>query len=296
MFSDTFTIDPLWIVLIVFLVIFLAKSIRIISPNQKGLVERLGNLREVKDSGIHIIIPFVDRLRIVDIRETAIDVPPQEVICADNVVVTVDCVVYLQVTDPVRAIYNVSDFIYAVLKLTQTNLRSLIGRMTLDETLSARETINVTLRKELDENTDEWGVLVKKVEVQRIDPPVDVVEAMHRQMKAERDKRALILEAEGKRQSAILEAEGGQQAQVLQAKGEREAHIQRAEGIAKAIELESKAAIEFFRDGAITKEQLNVMQRSLSANTKYVLLDSELLETVKGVFHRLSDKSHPGKG
>jgi len=290
-------------------ILFIALSIKIIPPSQKGLVERLGKLQNTRNSGLTIIIPFIDKLHRVDIREMAIDVPPQEVICRDNVVVTVDCVIYIQVIDPIRAIYNVTDFTYAVVKLAQTNLRAVIGQMTLDETLSARESINVQLRTELDNSTDTWGVKVQRVEVQRIDPPGDVVNAMHQQMKAEREKRALILTAEGQKQSAILSAEGqrqsvilsaegqkqssilnaeGQrQAKVLWADGERQANILQSEGVARSIELESLAAIEFFHDGAVQKEQLAVLEKSLHQNTKYVF-GSDIFDAVRGIFQKTS--------
>jgi regulator of protease activity HflC (stomatin/prohibitin superfamily) len=164
-------------------------------------------------------MPFFDRLTKVDMRENVVDVPPQEVITKDNVVVTVDAVVYYESSDPVKLIYNVANFYLAATKLAQTNLRNVIGEMQLDESLTSREKINATLRQVLDDATDKWGVRVVRVELQRIEPPVDITEAMHRQMKAERDRRAKILESEGDRQAAINRAEGAKQSAILEAEG-----------------------------------------------------------------------------
>ncbi|HII60945.1 SPFH domain-containing protein [Pyrococcus horikoshii] len=223
------------IILGLFLLIMLLLSVKVIRPYQKGLVERLGKFNRLLDPGIHFIIPFMERVKIVDLREHVIDVPPQEVICKDNVVVTVDAVVYYQVIDPVKAVYNVSDFLMAIVKLAQTNLRAIIGEMELDETLSGRDIINARLREELDKITDRWGVKITRVEIQRIDPPKDIQEAMAKQMTAEREKRAMILIAEGKKEAAIREAEGQKQAAILKAEGEKQRQILIAEGQAEAI-------------------------------------------------------------
>lgn len=199
------------------------KGIKVIHPWEKGVVERLGKYQRTVDSGLAFIIPFFEILKTVDMREMVVDVPPQDVITKDNVVVQVDAVIYYEVTDPVKVIYNVKNFYMAITKLAQTNLRNLIGDLELDKSLTSRETINSKLREILDEATDKWGTRVTRVELQRIEPPADVTEAMHRQMKAERDRRAMILEAEGKKQSAILEAEGHKQAAILKAEGDAEA-------------------------------------------------------------------------
>jgi regulator of protease activity HflC (stomatin/prohibitin superfamily) len=232
---------------LLFLLIFAGLSIRIVSPYEKGLVVRLGRYQRTADSGLTMIVPFMESMFKVDMRERVLDVPPQDVITKDNVAVTVDAVIYAQIVDPVKASFNVQNFIYAVTKLAQTNLRNLVGDLELDQTLISREQINSKLRTILDDATDKWGVRVVRVEIQRIEPPADVTNAMHRQMKAERDKRALILEAEGARQSAILQAEGVKQSKILNAEGEAGA-IQRvadaeryrrltvAEGEALAIE------------------------------------------------------------
>ncbi|MCD6384959.1 SPFH/Band 7/PHB domain protein, partial [Candidatus Sumerlaeota bacterium] len=174
-------------------------------------------------SGLTVILPFLERIIKVDMREQVVDVPPQDVITKDNVVVKVDAVVYFEVTDPVKVTYNVANFYLAATKLAQTNLRNLIGDMELDKSLTSREIINTKLRQILDDATDKWGVRVTRVELQRIEPPSDVTQAMHRQMKAERDRRAKILEAEGDKQSAILRAEGSRQSAILEAEGKAEA-------------------------------------------------------------------------
>ncbi|WP_457752777.1 SPFH domain-containing protein [Thermococcus sp.] len=223
------------VILGVFLLLMLVLSVKVIRPYQKGLVERLGKFNRILEPGIHFIIPFMERVRIIDMREHVIDVPPQEVICKDNVVVTVDAVVYYQILDPVKAAYNVSDFLLAIIKLAQTNLRAIIGEMELDETLSGRDIINARLREELDKITDRWGVKITRVEIQRIDPPRDIQEAMAKQMTAEREKRAMILIAEGKKESAIKQAEGEKQARILRAEGIKQEQILIAEGQAEAI-------------------------------------------------------------
>jgi len=206
-----------------FILIIATLSVRIISPYEKGVIERLGRYVRTADSGLVLIIPFLDKIRKVDMREQVVDVPPQEVITKDNVVVTVDAIVFYEATDPVKLVYNIADFFMAATKLAQTNLRNVIGEMELDEALVSREVINTKLREVLDDATDKWGVRVVRVELKRIDPPVDVTQAMHRQMKAEREKRANILEAEGFRQAKILEAEGERQSRILEAEGEASA-------------------------------------------------------------------------
>ncbi len=205
------------------IIVFAATGVRVVRPWQKGVIERLGKYMHTATSGITLIIPMLDIMRKVDMREQVVDVPPQEVITRDNVVVTVDAVVYYEATDPVKLIYNVADFYTAATKLAQTNLRNVIGDMALDDTLTSREKINTELRSILDEATDKWGTRVVRVEIQRIDPPRDVTEAMHRQMKAERERRATILEAEGEKQSAIEIATGQKQAAILEAEGQAQA-------------------------------------------------------------------------
>jgi len=197
-----------------------ATGLKIVRPWEKGLIERLGKYQRTVGSGLTMIIPFLEKIHKVDMREQVVDVPPQQVITKDNVAVEVDAVVYYEVTDPVKVIYNVVNFYVAATKLAQTNLRNLIGDLALDESLTSRELINTKLREILDDATDKWGTKVTRVELQRIEPPHDVTDSMHRQMKAERERRATILEAEGTKQAAILEAEGTKQAAILKAEGE----------------------------------------------------------------------------
>jgi regulator of protease activity HflC (stomatin/prohibitin superfamily) len=200
-----------------------ATGFRIVRPYEKGLVELLGRYEKTVDPGLRWIMPFVKRLLKVDMREQVADVPPQEVITKDNVVVTVDAVIYYEATDPVKLKYNVGNFILAITKLAQTNLRNVVGDLDLDTALTSRELINTQLRNILDEATDKWGTRVVRVEIQRIEPPADVTDAMHRQMKAERDRRAAVTEAEGLKRAAILQAEGVKESQILEADGQAEA-------------------------------------------------------------------------
>jgi regulator of protease activity HflC (stomatin/prohibitin superfamily) len=222
-------------VIALFLIIYVAAGVRVVRPYQRGVIEQLGKFKETVDPGLRLIIPFIQTVRLVDMREQVVDVPPQEVITADNVVVSVDAVIYYEPTDPQRLIYNIANFILAITKLAQTNLRNLIGDMQLDEALTSRDSINMNLRQILDDATDKWGVRVVRVEIQRIDPPPDVMSAMHEQMKAERTRRAVVTEAEGRRTAAVTTAEGEKTAAILQAEGIKQRQILEAEGEAEAI-------------------------------------------------------------
>ncbi|HDL03774.1 MAG: SPFH/Band 7/PHB domain protein [Candidatus Zixiibacteriota bacterium] len=224
-------LTPFFFVGVVIILAFIlgGMAIKIIRPYEKGLVERLGRYQRTLDSGLNLILPFFDTIQKIDMREIVLDVPPQLVITKDNVGVEVDCIIYCQVTDPVRSRYEISNYILASTKLAQTNLRNVIGEMELDQSLSSRDVINSQLRDVLDSATDKWGVKVNRVEIQRIDPPVDITEAMSRQMKAERFKRANILEAEGDKQAAITRAEGSKQSAILEAEGQAEAVKKKAD-------------------------------------------------------------------
>lgn len=222
-------------------IITLVSAVKIVRPYQRGLVERLGKYKTTEEPGLRIILPFIETMQLIDMREQVVDVPPQEVITEDNVVVSVDAVVYYEATDPQRLVYNVADFFTAITKLAQTNLRNLIGDMELDRALTSRDTINTQLREVLDDATDKWGVRVVRVEIQRIDPPPDIVSAMHAQMRAERDRRATVTEAKGYQEAAIARADGEQQAAVLSAQGRKEAAILDAQGDAEAIQLRAQA-------------------------------------------------------
>jgi len=207
---------------VIVILIIAAKSIKIVRPWQKALIERLGKYRRTVGSGLTTIVPFIENIKLVDMREQVVDVPPQAVITKDNVAVEVDAVVYHEVTDPVKVSYNVVDFLVATTKLAQTNLRNVIGDMSLDESLTSRETINAKLRDILDVATDKWGTKITRVELQRIEPPSDVTDAMHKQMKAERERRAMIATADGQREAAIKVAQGDKESKILRAEGEAE--------------------------------------------------------------------------
>jgi regulator of protease activity HflC (stomatin/prohibitin superfamily) len=277
------------VILVVLFVVTLAKSVTIIHQAEKGIIERFGRYKETLEPGLRFIIPFIDALAArIDMRETVLDVEPQPVITNDNVTVTVDAVVYYYVTEAKAVKYEVANFYIAVSKLAQTNLRNLIGEMSLDETLTSRERINAALRLTLDEATDKWGVKVTRVEVKEIEPPKDITDAMSKQMKAEREKRAVILEAEAYRQKQILEAEGDKQNNILVAEGDRQAAILRAEGEAKAIETVSTAADKFFIGNAQLLKQLQVTQASLEDNTKLIMSDQSKLVNVLGLTEALT--------
>jgi regulator of protease activity HflC (stomatin/prohibitin superfamily) len=219
----------LLIVILVFLFLLALLGIKTIRPYERACVERLGKYQRTVQPGLNFIVPFIERLIKVDMREQVVDVPPQEVITKDNATVTVDAIIYYEVTDPVKVLYNVAQFRLATIKLAQTNLRNVIGDMSLDESLTSRERINARLRDVLDEATDKWGARATRVELQRIEPPSDVTEAMHRQMKAERERRAVVLEAEGIKSAAILKADGEKQSRILQAEGQAAAILKVAE-------------------------------------------------------------------
>ncbi len=228
------------LVVLIFLLILAAKGIKVVRPYERGLIERLGKFRREVDSGLHLIIPFFDRMIKVDMREHVIDVPPQEVITKDNVVVAVDAVIYYEVSDAFKVVYNVKNFESAAIKLAQTNLRNVIGELELDQTLTSRERVNAKLREVLDEATDKWGVRITRVELKKIDPPKDITDAMSQQMKAERTKRAAILEAEGIKQSKILEAEGQKKSAILRAEGQAAAIEKMADAQKYKLQIEAE--------------------------------------------------------
>jgi len=263
--------------------VVLARSARIVKQYEKGLVLRLGKYRATVDSGLTFLMPLVEDMLTVDMRERVINVEPQKVITKDNVSVTVDAVIYYRIIDPVKATFEVQHFAYAATTLAQTNLRNLIGDKSLDETLTARDTINANVRSVLDEATNTWGCKVTRVEVQKIDPPADITEAMSRQMKAERDKRANILEAEGVKQAQILQAEGVRQSEILRAEGDAQAKVLRATADAQAIELVSNAAEQFFKDRAEVSKKLDVLNTVLANQTKFIVPAGSDLVNVLGL-------------
>lgn len=264
---------PTILILILAFIIFLTVlySVRIVNQYEKGIILRLGKYKSTADAGVTFVMPYIESMIKVDMRERVINVEPQKVITKDNVSVIVDCVIYYKVVDPVKAEFEVEDFGLAATTLAQTNLRNLIGDKTLDETLVARDSINTDLRDVLDEATHGWGVKVTRVEVQKIDPPEDITHAMSQQMKAEREKRAAILEAEGVKQSQILAAEGHKQRDILEAEGEAKARILRANAEAEAIKLVAESAEKYFKDRAQEFKKLEVSREVLSQGTKWVI-------------------------
>jgi len=224
------------LVLVIGLAVFaVARAVRIVPQARAGIVERFGRYHRTLHAGLNLVMPFIDRLRpLIDLREQVVSFPPQPVITKDNLVVGIDTVIYFQVTDPKAASYEIANYVAAVEQLTVTTLRNVVGGMDLDTTLTSRDKINGELRKELDEATGRWGLRVSRVELKAIEPPGSIQESMQKQMRADRDKRAVILLAEGAKQSAILTAEGERQAAVLRARGEAEAAVVRADAEATA--------------------------------------------------------------
>ena len=218
-------------VLVVFAIIVVAKSVALIPQAEAAVIERLGRYSKTVSGQLTLLIPFIDRIRArVDLRERVVSFPPQPVITEDNLTVNIDTVVYFQVTTPQAAVYQISNYIVGVEQLTTTTLRNVVGGMTLEQTLTSRDKINAQLRGVLDEATGRWGLRVARVELRSIDPPPSILDSMEKQMRADREKRAMILTAEGTRQAQILAAEGGKQAAILAAEGERQSRILRAEG------------------------------------------------------------------
>ena len=224
------------LLILLFMVIVIAKTVRIVPQAQSQVVERLGRYSRTLSAGLHILVPFVDRVTSkLDLREQVVTFQPQPVITEDNLVVSIDSVIYFQVTDPKAATYEIQNYIWGVEQLTVTTLRNVVGSMDLEATLTSRDQINSQLRGVLDEATGKWGIRVNRVELKAIDPPPSVQESMEKQMRAERDRRAAILTAEGVKQSQILTAQGEQQAAILEAEGAKQAAVLRATGEAQAI-------------------------------------------------------------
>jgi len=268
--------------LIIFILLVLFRSIRIIGQSTVGIVERLGKFHGKAEQGINIIVPIIDRFRaIVDLREQVVDFPPQPVITKDNVTMQIDTVVYYQVTDPFRFVYEIAQPLVAIENLTATTLRNIVGELELDATLTSRDYVNTKLRQVLDEATDKWGIKVNRVELKNINPPQDIQQAMEKQMRAEREKREAILRAEGQKTAAILEAEGLKQAAILKAEAVKEAAIREAEGSrqAKILNAEGEAQAILNVQKAIADSL--VMLREAAPDQKVLSLKS--LETLKSM-------------
>jgi regulator of protease activity HflC (stomatin/prohibitin superfamily) len=274
------------IVVAAVVLVVLARTIRIVPQARAGIVERLGRYQRTLDAGLALLVPFVDRLRpLIDLREQVVSFPPQPVITEDNLVVNIDTVIYFQVTDAKAATYEISNFIAAIEQLTVTTLRNVIGGMTLEATLTSRDHINAQLRGVLDEATGKWGIRVNRVEIKAIDPPGSIQEAMEKQMRAERDRRAAILTAEGVKQSQILTAEGEKQSAILRAEGQREAQILSAEGQSKAIETVFRAIHEGDADPKLLAYQyLQVLpQIAQGQSNKVWIVPSEFTQALANV-------------
>jgi len=274
------------IVVAVFVLVTMIRAVRIVPQATAGIIERLGRYQRTCTPGLAVMVPFVDRMRpLLDLREQVVSFPPQPVITQDNLVVSIDTVIYFQVTDPRSATYEVANFIQAIEQLTVTTLRNVIGGLDLEATLTSRDQINGQLRGVLDEATGKWGIRVNRVEIKAIDPPASVKESMEKQMRADREKRAVILTAEGQKQSQILTAEGQKQAAILTAQGEREAAILRAEGEAKAITTVFAAIHEGAPDPALLAYQYlqTLPQIAASESSKVWVVPSELTAALQGL-------------
>jgi regulator of protease activity HflC (stomatin/prohibitin superfamily) len=286
-------------VIALLVLITLSRAIRIVPQARAGVVERLGRYQRTLDAGMALVVPFVDRVRpLIDLRETVVSFPPQPVITEDNLVINIDTVIYFQVTDPKAASYEIADYIAAIEQLTVTTLRNVIGGMTLEDTLTSRDKVSSALRVVLDEATGRWGIRVNRVELKAVDPPASIQEAMEKQMRAERDRRAAILTAEGVKQSQILTAEGEKQSAILKAEGQREAQILAAEGQSKAIETVFDAIHKGDADPKLLAYQYLQMlpQIAQGESNKIWIIPSEFtqaLSSLKEALPKADDPSQP---
>jgi regulator of protease activity HflC (stomatin/prohibitin superfamily) len=274
------------IVVVIFLVIMFARTVRIVPQARAGIVERLGRYHRTLNPGMTVLVPFVDRLKpLIDLREQVVSFPPQPVITEDNLVVQIDTVLYFTVNDAKSATYEVANPLQAIEQITVTTLRNVIGSLSLEEALTSRDHINAQLRGVLDDATGKWGIRVNRVELKSIDPPGSIQEAMEKQMRAERDRRAAILNAEGVKQSQILTAEGMKQAAVLTAEGQKQAAILRAEGEAKAIDTVFQAIHEGDPDPPLLSYQYLQMLPQLAKGdaNKVFVIPSEFSQAFGGL-------------
>jgi len=267
------------VVVILAIAIIISLSLKLVGQYERGLVETWGAYTKTVDPGLKYIIPVMQRIYRVNMREQVIDVPPQEIITEDNVVVNVDAIVYYQIMDPKRAIYEIEDFEMAIVKLAQTTLRNVVGEMTLDTCLTSREKINNDLRRILDEATDKWGTKVNRIEVQRIDPPKDIQEAMHKQKTAEQERRQARLLATGRKEAAEQDKEGT----ILAAEGKAQAILVVAQAEAKAVQLVSEAANAYFKENAQINKRLDVIRDTFSNQTKIIVPSNSDVLNVLGL-------------
>ncbi len=284
------------IVVVVFLLVMAARTIRIVPQARAGIVERFGRYNRTLMPGLTVLVPFVDRLKpLIDLREQVVSFPPQPVITSDNLVVQIDTVLYFTVNDAKSATYEVANPLQAIEQITVTTLRNVIGSLSLEDALTSRDHINAQLRGVLDEATNRWGIRVNRVEIKSIDPPGTIQEAMEKQMRAERDRRAAILNAEGVKQSQILTAEGEKQAAVLTAEGERQAAILRAEGQAKAIDTVFTAIHAGQPDAELLSYQYLQMLPQLAQGdaNKVFVIPSEFAEAFGGISRAFATRGEP---
>jgi regulator of protease activity HflC (stomatin/prohibitin superfamily) len=278
------------LVVALFVLVALARTIRIVPQARAGVVERLGRYSRTLNPGLTIVVPFVDRVReMIDLREQVVSFQPQPVITEDNLVVSIDTVIYFQVTDPKAATYEIANYIQGIEQLTVTTLRNVIGGMALEETLTSRDQINGQLRGVLDEATGKWGIRVNRVELKAVDPPMSIKDSMEKQMRADRDKRAAILTAEGVKQSQVLTAEGEKQSAILRAEGHRQAMMLEAEGQAKAIDTVFKAIHEGNPDPKLLAYQYLQMlpQIAQGESNKMWIIPSELTQALGNLGGRI---------
>jgi regulator of protease activity HflC (stomatin/prohibitin superfamily) len=279
-------------IVVLFVLFTLWRTVRIIPQARAGVVERFGRYSRTLTPGLAIVVPFVDRVRpLLDLREQVVSFQPQPVITEDNLVVSIDTVLYFQVTDAKSATYEIANYVQGIEQLTVTTLRNVIGTLTLEKTLTSRDQINAELRGVLDDATGKWGIRVNRVELKAIDPPPSIQDAMEKQMRADRDKRAAILQAEGARQSQILQAEGEKQGAILRAEGQRQASILQAEGQAKAIETVFEAIHEGKPDPELLAYQYLQMlpQIAQGESNKLWIIPSELSQAVGRVAGAVKD-------
>ena len=280
------------IVVFVLVLIVLARTIRIVPQARAGVVERFGRYSRTLSPGLTLVVPFIDRIRsTIDLREQVVSFPPQPVITEDNLVVSIDSVIYFQVTDAKAATYEIANYIQAIEQLTVTTLRNVIGGLALEKTLTSRDEINGQLRGVLDDATGKWGIRVNRVELKAIDPPASIQDSMEKQMRADREKRATVLQAEGARQSSILQAEGQKQSAILQAEGEKQAAVLRAEGQAKAIETVFAAIHAGKPDAELLAYQYlqTLPQIAQGESNKIWIIPSELQQMVGKVAGTIQD-------
>jgi regulator of protease activity HflC (stomatin/prohibitin superfamily) len=286
------------LVVAAFVLLVVARTVRIVPQARAGLIERLGRYQRTLSPGLALVVPFVDRLRpLIDLREQVVSFPPQPVITEDNLVVNIDTVIYFQITDAKAASYEIANYLQAIEQLTVTTLRNVIGGLALERTLTSRDEINGQLRGVLDEATGKWGIRVNRVELKAIDPPASIKDAMEKQMRADREKRATILNAEGVKQSQILTAEGEKQSSILRAEGERQSQILRAEGQAQAIGTVFQAIHEGDADPKLLAYQYLQMlpQIAQGSANKLWLIPTEFSEALARVGAPAADAEGNGK-